>query len=234
MKKLVLILVCTVLLTFFIAFNYLLWDREKNAESIQTLESSNEDKNATIGALGREIKNLEDFNKQLSTRLQLAEETIENLEEEKSGLEKKLYGIEGQLRQKNDTIDALMQHADLKPLQDIVAKWVKSIDEGQYEEAYKLMTPQAITHDSSMGLNDFTVYFKESIKSMKLESIKLNTDQTAPDRKGDIIFAAELDVDRLKNTSEVYFDQGINKRYFTLAYNSDYKSWIILYIDAEL
>ena len=56
MKKFVLVLVCTLIILFFVGFNYLLWDRENKVEDIRTLENTNENKDDLIAYLTSERK----------------------------------------------------------------------------------------------------------------------------------------------------------------------------------
>lgn len=65
MKKLVLVFVSALLLAVFIAFNYLLWEREGREEKLQQLESNNASNNASMNTLNHEIKTLEDDNSKL-------------------------------------------------------------------------------------------------------------------------------------------------------------------------
>ena len=63
-----LVLVCTVIILFFVGFNYLLWDRESKAED-KTLEYTNESKDDYINYLTAERKRAEIENERLTSEI---------------------------------------------------------------------------------------------------------------------------------------------------------------------
>lgn len=88
MKKFILVMISALLMVVFIAFNYLLWDRENKEKNIETLENSNASNNASINALGREISMLEEKNKSLETQAGELEEQNKALADSKNQLER--------------------------------------------------------------------------------------------------------------------------------------------------
>jgi len=231
MKKLVLILVCTALLTFFIAFDYLLWDREKNTQSIQNLEDSIDSKDATIGALGREIKNLEDYNNQLSNKLKLMEEEKKAQEDKISLLEDSVLELQSQMEQKDKFISTLERFADFSPLESIILDWIAKINEGQYQEAYQLMKLKTNAGDKPLSPDEFAGTWMNSVKTMELASLELSPDKARQEKGADILMLAGVNVVVPEEGRGSKLKEGLNKMYFGVSYDQEKKNWFISVVD---
>lgn len=220
MKKVVLVLVCSLILTVFIAFNYLLWDRER----FQDIDAS---KSASIEALGREINKLTSDNKQLESRISDMDSYIKTLQIRINQLEQENYKNKELISQKNEIINIFKQQVDLKPMEETIIKWVDSIDKGQYETAYDLQLKQYTSQNSPVSLTDFINIFKNNITSMKIKSIKLYIDKVSNDKKGDVVFKVSLEVKKTGDNVRSLFENGINEKLFTVIYDSVKNCWII-------
>jgi len=238
MKKLVLVMVCALLLLMFIGFNYLLWDRENRKEDIRNLENSNASNNASINTLGREIKSLEDENRQLKARIELLENENDNLQSERIKSEQDKLKIIGTLSQKNEVIDKLKQNTDLQPLQEDIKKWVEYLNKGEYETAYKLLDLKNVDQGEFSSIDVFISTYRNSFKSIKIKSVELYTKGPDDDKKGDIIFIAvlEVEMDGANEASGIGkpFNEGLNERFFTVDYDKDKDKWVISNISASL
>lgn len=229
MKKFVLVMVCALLMVVFIALNYLLWDRENKERNILDLEYSNASNNASINALGREIKNLEDENQALKAKLAAMDDSYKLLQAHNNQLEQEKLKIFEALAHKSEIIDKLKQEVDPKTLEAPIRKWVESIDAGDYESAYNLQTKKMTEDSGILGLTDFKNVYRSSVKSVKLKSIKLNTGGTTDAKKGDIVFDVTLEVKKVEdgNNGRIQFNDGLNERFFTIDYDKGKNSWLI-------
>lgn len=227
MKKLVLLLVCAMLMTLFVAFNYLLWDKEQNTQSIKNLEYKNDDKDATINALGREIKNLEDANREYSTRIKALETNITQLQESNDALVQEQKKNRELLERKNEIIDIFKQQVDMKPLEGAIKKWAESIDKGQYETAYKLETQKFKDSGELVSLNEYSEAYKQTIKGIKVTQVEVYNEEVGNAGSGDIVFKVELEVNKEKGAADAQFVEGANQKLFFLTYDKEKGGWII-------
>lgn len=226
MKKVVLVLVCSLIMTIFIAFNYLLWDRDKN---IKSLENLNDSKNASIEALSRELE----LNRQFKFKILELEDGNRTMQSRNLQLEQEKNKLKAALDQKNEIVAKFRQSMDTKPLEDTVAKWADSVDKGQYQAAYDLIAKPFGGQDIS--LNDFTVSYKASIKNIKLKSLKLITEGLSDEKKGEIIFKAGAEVKRVENSAGVtFFTEGAAEVFITMQYVREKDVWLISDISAGL
>lgn len=233
MKKLVLILVCVIVLTVFIAMNYLLWDRENKLQSYESLNSS---KNVSIEALSDKIKTLEESNGQLQATIDDLVNRNKRLTDDNAQIELDRMKLQTEVSSKNGAIEKLKQTADMKDLEEVIKKWIDDVDNGQYENAYKLIDPNAINLTGFRNQDDFSDYFKTNIKSMKYRSVKLVTDSIPKNRIGDLIFKVVLDVKKTDASvdNSVMFSDGQNIRYFKLVFDTEKNNWVISEISAIL
>lgn len=227
MKKVVLVLVCSVVIIVFVALNYLLWERENNIKSFENIENLSASKSANIDALGKEIKDLDDINSDLKKKISDLEDNKKLLQDINSKSVTDNQNLKGELSDKDDLIFALKQQADLTPFEGIIKKWVESVDKGQYESAFQLQSNLPGGNKDNPSLNDFLNKYKSAVKSMKLKSFMLVAEETKVEKKGDLVFKVELEVKKTGNESGDLFTEGQNERYFAFSYNKVKKNWEI-------
>lgn len=227
MKKLVLVLVCALVMTVFIAFNYLLWDRENRIKSFEYLNFS---KKASIDALNTDIKELDNINKQLKKRIGELEENNKIMQEKNSQLVEEKLRAEVGLAYKDQLIDKLLPQVNLKVFEGVIGKWVQSLNEGAYEEAYELMLEQPAGKKEALSLEDFTKGYKDIVNSINLKSVKLEPVNNGSDKKGDIVLRAELEAKIAEDGNSVkgYLIDGLNEACFIFDYSKDKDQWYIL------
>jgi len=228
MKKFVLVITCILILTIFVAFNYLLWDRENKIESFQNLTNS---KNLNIDTLSEKLKNLEDANNQLSKRISELEEANKSLSKDLSEKTAQLQEVrskaENDIAYKNDILYKLKQQADMRVFEALVKKWADSIDKGQYEDAYNMQAKDNLGKIGIANLTDFVNSYKNSVKSLKIKSVKMNTDSFPYERMGEVILNVTLEIKKVDYTTNRYFDEGLNERFFILTLNDKKDDWLI-------
>lgn len=219
MKKLVMVIVCTLVMILFIALNYLLWDRE-NKMNIDA------HKDASINALGREIRNLEASNSSFKERINVLEGNIKLLEKKNEELQHEKDITAGNILQKNEIINQLKQTVDGNTFENVVLKWVDAIDKAQYESAYKLQLSQ-FPNQNAMTLEDFINYYKANVKNIKVTAVSMNIQGVPDEKKGDITLKVALEVKRVPNSGKIIFEEGQNEKLFTVIFSKEKNSWII-------
>jgi len=230
MKNMVLILVCAALLTFFIAFDYLLWDRERNTQSINTLEDSIDSKDATIGALGREIKDLENYSNQLSNKLKLLEEEKKSLEEKVSDLESEIQEMKSQISKRDKFISTMESIADYGVFENILKDWAEKINEGKHEEAYQWMKLKTDAGMGALSYAEFTGSYMTGVKSIEISKMEISKDDALKYGKADIAFLTEVNVEKSEESKQGKFNEGVNKMIIGFDYDSENKTWFISYM----
>ena len=225
MKKLVLVLVCTVIMTVFIAFNYLLLDREKTTKSIETLTFSNQSKSSSIEDLDLEIKNSKEKISELNKTITTMEDKYSQLARTNSDLMLNLNENDKIINDKNELSDKIKTQIDTKPFETIINQWCDGLSEGQYETAYNLYKKADSGKDIS--LEEFSTDLKESIKSIKVKEIALKNDIVEGTADGNIVFKVSLDIKLLKAPSSYSYFEGLNERYFTFVYEKISDLWLI-------
>jgi predicted RNase H-like nuclease (RuvC/YqgF family) len=215
------------LMTVFIALNYLLWDKEQNTQNIKSLEYKNDDKDATINALGREIKNLEDASKEYNNRIKILESNNSELQNKYDESMQTQQESKELLERKNDIITVLKQQADLKPLEALIKKWAESIDKGQYETAYKIELQHFKDNGEIISLNEYSDSFKKAVKNIKVKAVKLYNEEVQGLDDADIVFLVTFDVNKVENSESGMFTEGDNDKLFSMTYDKDQGGWII-------
>lgn len=216
MKKLILVIISALIMTVFIAFNYLLWDREK-------IVGMDADKMASIDALSKQIRNLNDENSLIRQKSKDQDETIQSMQEKinQTAMERSLYKDKSESQ--GYAIRYLKQSANLKPLEEVIRKWVEGINNGQYEAAYRLQSKQYMKQD----INGFTNTYKTSVRNMSLKSLTLAVDGIPDERKNEIIFKAVLEVKKNDSSNKLSLNDGNNVRFFAIGWNQYSDEWVI-------
>lgn len=231
MKRLVLVLVCTVLMTVFIAFNYLLLDREKTTKNIQNLKYNNDSQSASIEVLGNDIKNSRDKIAEMNKTIKTLEDNYKELAKVTSDLRLSETEYKNMLSKKNDLIDKIKDQIDINPFEAVIKKWSESIDKGQYDIAYELYKKD--DNGLDISLEDYTGNLKASIKNIKAKSIKLQTREENGISSGDIILIVTLEVELLKTSHSATYIQGENQRLFVFEYDKQTDNWFISAVTAS-
>lgn len=224
MKKLALVLVSVIIMTVFIAFNFLIWDRENQ---IRNFENLNDAKSSSIDALGSEISNLKNFNNELRSRVAELEGEKEAILKESTELENNKKVIENELSHKKDLITRLQKQADLRPLEETVRKWVDALDRGSTEAAYSLQYEHDLYAGQKITLDEFKNTYSSSIKDIRIKSIKLYNEELPDEKRGNIIYKVTLEVKKTADSPSGIFEEGINERYFVIGFDKQKNQWVI-------
>lgn len=228
MKKLVLAMVFILLMALFIAFNYLLWDRENRVKELKDLEFANANNSASMSLQNREIKSLEDENSSLQSKVSQLENDRDQLTKTKNDLNLEKDRLNSALTAKNDLLNSLKQISDMKEIGQPVKKWVDAINVGDYSVAYELEYASLVSYGSPPSTYDYSDNLKSSIKSFSLKSLELDADKG--NDTGEIVLKAELDVKLVENAGSSVYTDGLNQKFIKIGYDTAKKEFIILQI----
>lgn len=236
MKKLSLILFCTLLLLFFIAFNYLLWERQSREKDMESLRNLNVENSSKVYTYERQVSALREKNDELNAAKTELEEQINRLSVEKVQLDKEKQDTAEDLERKERVVDKLKQQVDLNILEEPIKKWVEFINKGDYDSAYQLQYGHFISKDEELDSEAFSSLFEDVVKSVSIKSIELFINEESPESSGNIIFAVILNIEKQEAVDKAadYFRQGENTRYFTIDYDFKQDIWVITSIDSIL
>ncbi len=230
MKKLVLIMVFVLLMALFIAFNYLLWDRESKVNELKSLEYNNASYLADITSQSRDIKRLENENNEYISDISKLEKEKEQLAQKNLQLESDKNQETGKTGHKIDIINILKQSVDIKLFGAVVEKWVEAVSTGNYPEAYRLEYDKASLQSKQPSLEDYTNALKSNVKSIKLKELILEKEQGKAE--GEIILKAALEVKLTEKPEQDFtrFADGLNEMKFKLDYDAALNEFYILEI----
>lgn len=231
MKKFILVMVFVLLTALFIAFNYLLWDRESKVTELKNLEYEQASYNADINARKREIDALEDEAGRLQDQYEKLEMENNRLNEEKNELNADWIKSRETLQERIDFINVLKQHADINVLSEPVVKWAGAVNQGNYEEAYGLEYEGVAVQDRSIGLVAYAEEMENTITRIDITEVKL--DKLRGLGTGDIYLNVRLDVKLAEETKQQSprFAQGDNEVYVRIDYSYSKKSFVITSIN---
>lgn len=217
------------IIVVFVGFNYLLWERENREKDIKSLQDINASNSITINALNRQLENMENT-------LKLRSDNVNKLEDENSTLKKDLERLNQDnikankiIAHKSVVINYLYAKDQSELIEAPIRKWTEYINEGDYESAYR--TWYISKEDEKESFTSFVNKYKNIIKSIKLKSIELYSEDAEKSYEGDIFFAVELDIKLAEDGGgggvDKLFIEGNNKKIFALQYNSKEEKWYI-------
>lgn len=227
MKKLILGLVFVLLSALFIAFNYLLWDRESREKEMRNLESASISNNATINAQKREISSLENENRGLGNTIKQLENDKNSLVQDKNDVLAEKTKTDTTLQEKIRFINILKQYADMAQLSEPVTRWAAALNEGRYKDAYELEYAGVMEKNRPMSLTVYTNDMESIVKNIEISEVKL--DKLRGAANGDIVLAVRLNVELAENADSMYarFKEGINDITVKIEYSYEEKAFII-------
>ncbi len=227
MKKFILVMVFVLLTALFIAFNYLLWDRENKVRELKNLEAANASYTTSINAQKREISGLEEENSRLGNEIDRLESEKNSLNEEKAKIQAEWNLTKDALQERIDFINTLKQHADMSVLSEPVIKWVEAVNEGNFKEAYLLEYEGAEAEDINVRLDEYVEQMTRSIRRIEITQVKV--DKLRGTGNGDIYLSAALDVKLAEepNQKSFRFTEGENEIYVKIDYSIPKKAFVI-------
>lgn len=227
MKKLILVMVFVLLAALFIAFNYLLLERESRENELKNLEYANASNIASISAQKREIDSLVEGNRSLGDKIEKLESEKDQLLQDKNALSSERDKTGLTLQEKINFINILKQYTDIKALSEPVTKWAEALNQGKYEEAYALEYAGVLMQDRKVSLTAYTEEMKNTIRKIEIGEVKL--DKLRGSSSGDIFLEVRLNVKLAEeaNKSSARYMEGVNDLYIKIEYSNEDKAFII-------
>ncbi|MGE5613970.1 MAG: hypothetical protein ACM3XR_06140 [Bacillota bacterium] len=225
MKKFILVMVFVCISALFIAFNYLLWDRESKIAEIKNLEYTNASNSASISVQKREINALESEIARLSEQINQLKSEKRQLDDEKNGLIANLNEKEKELSEKISFINIIKNHVNIDIISQPVVKWVEAMNNGNLEEAYELEYANVPANDRPVSLDAYIESMKDTIKRIDITDIKV--DKLRGAGNGEIYLDVGMDVKLADGVEQARFSAGKNEIYVRIDYSGDKKEFVI-------
>ncbi len=227
MKKLVLFMVFVLLMTLFIAFNYLLWDRDSKIKEMTNLQSLNAGKSISLDAQDREIEKLEKDKESLQSTIEALENEKKQMMTEINQLTSEKGIINRELINKIDLLNILRKTADLEEFSTPVRQWVDAVNAGEYEAAYNLEFSSALFNEDTVTSQEYSNNLKTTVKSIKFKSYRLDEEKGLSE--GDIYLIVTLEVELLPDADPDLskYRDGLNDITVRIDYNSELNRYFI-------
>ncbi len=227
MKKFILVMVFVLLAALFVAFNYLLWDRESKLTELKELENTNAGNNAMINSQKREIENLVEENNNLNSRIDQLDKDNKQLAQDNSGIKSDRDNKAAALDEKIKFINSLKQIVDIKVLTEPLTKWADAINQGSYEEAFAVEYAGVAPKDRTVNLDTYSRDMKKTVRRIEIIDVKLDPIRGSGD--GDLYLDVKLSVKLAEDAdmSVSRFVEGENSVYVRFDYSTDQKAFVI-------
>ena len=227
MKKFILVMVSALLIALFIAFNYLLWDRESKLAEIRNLESVNASYSASVSVHKREINTLEEEVKSLNNQITQYRDEIDKLLQERDQAISDRLQEEATLKAKVDFINVLKEHTDIQVLSRPVVLWAEAVNNGSFDEAFDIEYEGVPPRERTVSLSTYVEQMKATVERIEINEIKV--DRLRGYGTGDIYLNVRFSVWLVEDAdiSSSRFSDGENEMYVKLDYSKDKKAFII-------
>ena len=227
MKKLILGMFFVLLTALFIAFNYLLWDKESRENEFKRLENVNASNVASINAHKREIDSLVEENSKLSDEIERLENEREQLLQDKLTLAEERDKSGQSVQEKVSFINVLKQYVSLEDLSEPVRKWADALNQGKYDEAYAHEYAAVAEENRTVSPAGYAEEMKDTIRKVEISEVKL--DKLRGSGNGDIILEVRLNIKLADDTGKVSqrYSEGVNDKYIKIQYDYSTKAFII-------
>lgn len=186
MKKFILVLICIAILLFFVAFNYLIWDRDKKAEDIENLKWTNANNISNINYLTRQIENLQEEKKALGENITVLEEDIESLNGDLEEASSEIEGLNSVIADKDATIKVIKDQVDSDFLYAIIERWAAAMNAEDLAAAHEMLYSHAEEGTKYFALSEFKLMYEGKLDEMTIVSAGLTEDEDAEDNGGDL------------------------------------------------
>lgn len=219
MKKLVLVMVFVLLTAVFIAFNYLLWDRESREKELKDLEYQNTNDKADLTAKSREIESLGKEITSLGDKITQLETDKDQLEKDKNSLADQKSSTDAALRDKIKFFNIIKQYADINELSEPLTLWVDALNQGKYEDAYELEYAAVQPGDRTISLDAYTQEMQKNVKKIEITEVKI--DKLRGSSEGEIYLDVRLTVKLAEGADKnnLRFSEGLNEKFIKIDYS---------------
>ncbi len=227
MKKFILVMVFALLIALFIAFNYLIWDRESKLAEIKNLETVNASYDSSISVHKREINTLEEEVGGLRDQIEKLQQEKAQLQKEREQAASDRNHTEELLRDRIDFINILKEQADIQFFAKPVTMWAEAVNNGSFEEAYSIEYEGLQAKDRTVSLSAYIEQMKASVT--KIEIVDIKVDKLRGSGNGDIYLDIRFNVKLVENADVLNsrFTDGENEMYVKVDYSKAKKAFII-------
>ncbi len=234
MKKFIIIIVFVFLISILIAFNYLLWDREKQLESFQDMSDSN---NITIDTLSEKMNTLDKLNKELNEKVESLTDDIATEKEYSLAKDNENKELKSEIISKNELILMLKKTMDTAPMNTVIKKWTEDVNSKDFVGAEAFISTNSKDETINNAVN-FKEKYQSEIKTIKVKTTKLFTELMDDEHLKKIQFKVVFEVVKPDRTDENkdkitqnIFKGGDNEKYITMELDSNTNEWVILEIN---
>ncbi len=227
MKKFILVMVFVLLLALFIAFNYLLWDRESKAAEIKNLVSVNTSNDASISEQKREIVALEEEVSGLKDKIEQLEEEKDQLRKDRDAVSAENQQTNAALRERIDFINILKEHSDIEALSKPVYLWAEALTQSNFEDAYNMEYATVPEKDRTVKLSTYIDQMTSTVSRVEITEVKL--DKLRGAGNGEIYLFVKFNAKFVENagSNSLQFSDGDNEMYVKIDYSKEKKAFII-------
>ena len=193
-KKIVLAMFFSIFISVFIAFNYLLIQKENADIGTRELEQEMTAKSATITNQVDRIGDLERRTADLIEQVAALREQGEDKDLSISSLEKNTLEQGETLGRQEDLINKLKQGLDVEQVGLQAREWIEYINSRDYEKAYARFNRAVDNAYTAMILSEFRNYYAKHVGMVEIKSIDVMT-RGVPEAIGnDLIIAVVVDL----------------------------------------
>jgi len=193
-KKIVLTLFFSVFLGIFIAFNYLLIQKENTEIGTRELEQEMTAKSATIANQVDRIGDLERRTSDLIDQVASLREQNDEKESAISSLEKITDDQGEMLGRREDLINKLKQGLDVEQVGQQAREWIEFINSNEYEKAYARFNRPIDNAYTTMILSEFREYYSRQVGMVEVKSIDVMTRGIPETIDNDLVVAVVVDL----------------------------------------
>lgn len=234
MKKFILVLICIAILLFFVAFNYLIWDRDKKANDIENLKWTNANNISNINYLTRQIETLQEEKKGLEENIVGLEDDIEYISSNLAAATLEIEDLESVITDKDDTIKVIKEQVDTDILYSVVDRWVAAMNAADLSTAHALQYGHAEAGTDHPALPEFELMYKDKLQKITITSAVLleNVENSGKELPEMFIYKVELNaLFNPETTTEVMPGQlivnGNNILLIQIDFDETMKEWFI-------
>lgn len=194
MKKFNLVLVCIAILLFFVAFNYLIWDRDKKTEDIDNLKWTNANNISNINYLTRQIEVLQQDKKVLEEKITGLEEDVKFITGNLADAQSETDGLKAIVAGKDKTISVLRAQADPDMLYSIIEQWVTAMNDSDFKTAHEIQFAHAAGSSDYLTLPEYELMYAGKLQEITVVSCTLidNVAENGKELPKMFIFNAEM------------------------------------------
>ena len=193
-KKIVLVVFFSIFIGVFVAFNYLLIQKENSDTSTRELERQMTAQSATIINQADRIGDLENKASGLTEQIETLREQSDAKEVTIATLEKDTRENGDLLTKREDLINKLKQGLDVEQVGKQAREWVEYINSRDYEKAYARFNKAIDNVYTSMILSEFRDYYARHFGMVDIKSLEVMTRGIPENIDNDLIIAVVVDV----------------------------------------